>query len=321
MPVAVLKGKCFDFICRNMQIDVNPHDCYPGFACYDRIHRPMGNIIYARNIPRLNLKSLPEMDTLYKTGISSQWIDFDHSVPEWDNIMSLGFPGLKARARKYREQHEKNGTLTDKVAAYFDGIDITLQAVLDNIQRLIDFARERHTGNPRIEREIQCLEALLQGPPKDFYQALMITYLFFFYGEHIDHMQVRAMGNLDDMLYPYYLRDLASGRYTEEDMREFLACYLMQFGSINNYWGHPFYLGGTAEDGSSLYNPLSGIILDVFEELDITSPKIQLKIAKHTPDWILNKALGMVRKQNSALAFVGEENAINMLMQRYGATP
>ena len=76
-------------------------------------------------------------------------------------------------------------------------------------------------------------------------------------------MQVRSLGNLDDMLKPYCDKDLASGRYTMEEIRKFITCFLMQWGSIDNYWGHPFYLGGTAADGSTLYNKYSALILEI----------------------------------------------------------
>ena len=29
----VIKGRLFAYICRNLQIDVSPHDWFPGFGC------------------------------------------------------------------------------------------------------------------------------------------------------------------------------------------------------------------------------------------------------------------------------------------------
>ena len=43
--VFITKGRGFEFICRNMQIDVNPHDCFPGFGCYNRKKRPIAPLI------------------------------------------------------------------------------------------------------------------------------------------------------------------------------------------------------------------------------------------------------------------------------------
>ena len=319
----VIKARCFEYVCRNMFIDVDPHDDFPGFGCYDRKKRPLSPLLSKWNY---------EIDTTVnhdcaqicwkrnEAGLHMIWKDFDHSVPDWEALTALGFPGILARVREYRALHEKNGTLTPAVAAHFDGMELTLNALLEHLGKLIDFAKQHHPGNPRIQREIACLEQLRTGAPQDFYQVLMLVYLQFYYCEHIDHMQVRSLGsNLDGLLLPFYEKDLKEGRYTLEDMRQFLTCFLMQWGSIDNYWGHPFFLGGTAKDGSTLYNEVSYLILDVFDELHIPTPKIQLKVAKNTPQKLLDTAFRMIRDGHSSLVFCSEEG-IKKVMMGYGAS-
>ena len=321
LPKPVVKARCFEYVCQNMFIDVNPHDSFPGFGCYDRNHRPLRPLLckWDQEIDEtVNKESADIIQARNEAGLHTIWKDFDHSVPDWDAMLELGYPGLLARMREYRKKHEENGTLTPAVAAHFDGMEITVNALLDHIGKLIDFARLHHAGHPRIEREIRCLEQLRNGPPQDFYEVLMLIYLHFFYCEHIDHMQVRSLGgNLDVLLQPCYERDLQEKRYSPEDIRELLTCFLMQWGSIDNYWGHPFYLGGTAADGSSLYNELSLIILDIADDLHLPTPKIQLKIARNTPDRVWEKALRMVRDGHSSLVFVNDEG-IQRVMTGYG---
>ena len=321
LPKPVIKARCFEHVCQQMFIDVNPHDDFPGFGCYDRKKRPLSPLVGRWNyeVDSTVNKECAEMCwPRNSAGLHMIWKDFDHSVPDWDAMVELGYPGLLERLEKYRKLHEEKGTLTPAVAAHFEGMKITVNALLDHLGKLIDFARARHAGNPRIEREIRCLEQLRQGPPRDFYEVLMLIYVQFYYCEHIDHFQVRSLGgNLDDLLLPFYERDLKEGRYTIEDMREFLTCFLMQWGSIDNYWGHPFYLGGTAKDGSSLYNDVSYLILDVFDELHIPTPKIQLKVAKNTPQKLLDTAFRMIRDGHSSLVFVSDEN-IRKIKMCYG---
>ena len=321
LPKPVVKARCFERVCQQMYIDVNPHDDFPGFGCFDRKKRPLAPLLRRWNAEidtTVNKECAQICAARNQAGLHMIWKDFDHSVPDWDAMLELGYPGLLERLKKFRAGHEKNGTLTPAVAAHFDGMELTVNALLDHLQKLIDFASSHHAGNPRIEREIACLEQLRRGAPQDFYQVLMLIYIHFYYCEHIDHFQVRSLGgNLDVLLLPYYERDLKEGRYTLEDIREFLSCFLMQWGSIDNYWGHPFYLGGTAEDGSTLYNELTYIILDVFDELHIPTPKIQLKIAGNTPQKLLDTAFRMIRDGHSSLVFVSDEN-IRKVMRGYG---
>ena len=319
----VIKARCFEYACQNMFIDVNEHDNFPGFGCYDRKRRPLAPLLgYWNRIvdTTVNAECAKICAERNRAGLHMIWKDFDHSVPDWDALTALGYPGLLKRAREYRALHEKNGTLTPEVAAHFDGMELTVTAMLDHLGKLIEFARARHRGKSRIEREIRSLEKIRTGAPEDFYDVLMMIYLHFYYCEHIDHTQVRALGgNLDNLLWPYYVKDLKEGRYTHEDIREFLTCFLMQWGSIDNYWGHPFYLGGTAKDGSSLYNELSYLILEVFDELHIPTPKIQLKVARNTPQKLLDTAFRMIRDGHSSLVFVSEEG-IKKVMMGYGCS-
>lgn len=318
LPKPVIKAKCFEHVCKNLRIDVNPHDCFPGFGSYNRRKRPLLPLLQKWNNEideTVNGDNYNMSLTLNAAGTQIVWKDFDHSIPDWEALVSLGFPGLRERAGKFREIHKKNGTLTPEIQAHFDGMEITVNALIDTLQRLVAFAKRNHPDNERIKREISALEQLIIGAPRDFYEVLMLIYLHFYFCEQIDHMQVRSLGgNLDVLLFPFYKNDLESGKFSVENMREFMTCFLMQWGSIDNYWGHPFYMGGTDEKGETLYNEVSYLILDVFKELAIPTPKIQLKIAENTPKELLDTALSMVRDHHSSLTFVSEKGIKHALM-------
>ena len=310
LPKPVIKARCFEHVCQNIMIDVDPRDCFPGFGSWDRKKRPLLPLLrkWDREID-FGVNSRINMMTNQRnaSGNFLLWKDFDHSVPDWKALVSLGFPGLRERAREYLELHRKNGTLTPEIRAHFDAMEITVNALLETLQRLIRYAREHHPDHPGIMEEIAALEQLSVGAPRNFYEVLMLIYLHFYFCEQIDHMQVRAIGgNLDVLLYPFYQNDLKTGRFTGEQIRKFLTCFFMQWGSIDNYWGHPFFLGGTGRNGESLYNEVSFLILDIIRELALPTPKIQLKIAKNTPGELLRTALKMVRDHHSSLTFVSE---------------
>lgn len=80
--------------------------------------------------------------------------------------------------------------------------------------------------------------------------------------------QVRSLGNgLDRTLYPFYKNDIANGTLTMGEIKEFIAYFLLQWSSIGNCWGEPFYLGVTNLDGSTKINDLSYDIIDVYDKL------------------------------------------------------
>jgi len=306
-PRPLVKAAAFDFVARNMRIETDPRDFFPAFACWDRKDRPLTKMQFRFRDEVLDgMKHKDLYDLLNASGSCHVWIDFDHSTPDWDTIFRLGFPGMLENAAAHRERRRAEGKSTPRTEAFFDGIANTFRSILALIDRLVARAESRSEERCRIEAET--LRRLRVGAPQNFYDALMLVYLYFIVGEHIDRLQVRSLGNLDNLLLPFYERDLAEGRFTEAEMRALMDYFLMQWASIDNYWGHPFYLGGTDENGNSRINRMSYLILEEFDKLSIPTPKIQLKIARNTPDEFLEAALRMIRRGNSSLVFVGEES-------------
>ena len=230
----------------------------------------------------------------------------------------LGFSGVLDRAMGYRDMHRAAGTLTAEGEAFFEGIRIQYSAILRLLERMEAAAKARRF--PKAEKIARCLSHLRAGAPMDFYEALQLIYLYFMISECIDSYQVRSLGNgLDRTLLPFYRQDLEQGRYTQAQLREFLEYFLLQWSAIGNYWGQPFFLGGTYPDGTTRYNDLSEMILDVYDGLEIYNPKIQLKLNQNTPDSILQKAFEMIRRKNASIVFCCEPGMIKAVM-RYGAT-
>ncbi len=319
-PHPVVKARAFEYVARHVRIDVSPHDWFVAFGCWDGKARPL-NFLLSRWDEEVNtrLTTLPLIQDLNRSAVCYSNKDFYHSVPDWDAVFTLGFPGLLGRARQYRRQREASETMTPQAQAYFDGVEITYTAILEMLQRFRDHALSRAFGNERMLACAQCLDSLTQGPPANTYEVLQMVYVFFMFGEYIDLIQVRSLGNLDRTVYPYYRRDLQLGTYTEAQIREFFSYFLMQWASIDAKYGHPFYFGGTRPDGGSEINDLSYLILDEFDKLDICSPKLQIKMSPGTPTTFIDKAVDMIRRGHSSIVFLCEPS-IRRAMMGYGAT-
>lgn len=316
LPHEIIKARAFSYVCENVRIDVNPQDWFVSFGCWNRHDRPLTALMFKWN-DEVDAKYLQVgrlLNEQNRSGASLVWKDFDHSVPDWDAVFHLGFPGLRERARHYRRERETSGELTEAAKTYFDGIEITYMAILKMLERFRDYALSHAEGNERVLTVAEGLNTLIHGVPTNTYEVLQLVYLFFMFGEHIDRFQVRSLGNLDRTVYPYYCRDVQEKRYTVEQVREFFAYFLMQWASIDNYWGHPFYFGGTKANGESEINDLSYLILDVYDQLDIPTPKLQLKISPNTPTDFIDKALDMIRRGRNSIVFLSEPSIRRALL-------
>ena len=327
----ITKGKCFAAQVNEQSIDVSPLDWFPAIAVWDRLNMPIRSVIRKR-AGEVNESMLPawvkaEWGAGNAIGDWNMWQDFDHSVPDWRVILKLGFPGMKARLEKCAVKGDP----------FYEGLQIAMDAMLKGIDRFIEQGKKNLTQSSpssqsdegeasrtlretrRLEKEIACLERLRNGPPQTAYDVMMFVWLYFFWSEHLDGIQCRSLTELDVFLTPYYDADIASGRTTEAEFREQLKHFLWQWGSVANYWNQPVGLGGTRKDGTTEFNHVSKIILDVMDECALTTPKFLVKTATNTPDWAWDKMLDMARRHRS-IAFIGEEPAAKALKKWCGAT-
>ncbi len=319
LPHPVTKAYAVKYVLENTKIDINEHDLFVGLWSVNRLANSVtlnkwNAEVFETILPEVKQK----MNDMNESGAVAIWPDFDHVVPDWDAILCLGFPGLKKRAEEYKELHKARGTLTPETAAFFDGIIIEYTAIIALVDRLYRLALTQN--HDKAKKVAECLLHIRDGAPQNIYEAMQVIYIYFIVSECFDSYQVRSLGNsLDNTLYGFYKNDLKSGAYTKEEIRELFRYFLFQWSAIGNYWGQPFYMGGTNADGSTKYNELSYDILDVYDELRIYNPKIQVKINENTPGRLLFKVFDMIRRGKSCFALCCEPGMMKAVMS-YGAT-
>ncbi len=316
----IIKARAIEYVLDNTRIDVNEHDWFVGIYSWNRL---IGKYTVAKWRDATYAKARQEAESTKnidygKTGTAWIGLDFDHTVPDWDSLVSLGFGGILKRAEDCYEKLNSQGTLSEKQKAFYLSVKIEYEAILRFIDRLYNYSLSKDFA--KAKKISACLKNLRDGAPQNTLDLLQMIYIYFMISESVDHYQVRSLGyGLDATVYPFFVRDLEKGVFTREELTDFVAYFLMQFSAIGSYWGQPIYLAGTNPDGSSKVNEVTHLILDVYDSLGLYNPKIQIKVNKNTPKDFLLKALDMVRSGTSSMVFVSEDTALKALM-RNGAT-
>ena len=308
LPHSIRKARALEYVLKNTRVSCDTCDIFPAINMVDR---PLSQTLIKKWKKEILTEGIPEVEArrscLENNGVVTIWPDYDHSVPVWDRLFSLGFVGILEESERMR----KKSAFTEDEDAFFEGIKITYEAILALIDRLC-----RITTSDKMR---QALQTLRHGAPHSFYEALLLSYLYFIISEHIDNLQVRSLSGFDVSLYRFYKNDLANG-VTEEEIRKDLAYYFLQFTAIGNYWNQPVYLGGENADGSTVINELSYLFLHVYDEMGIYNPKIQIKVCKSTPKAFLLKALDMIRRGRNSIVFVSDAT-IRKALEGIGCTP
>ncbi len=318
LPHPVYKAKLLAYVLDNTQIDTPAHDYFFGLRAWGRLISKYTVGRWEADNKQRHPNELERLRMEINTGTNYGALDYDHTVPNWDLLTEKGFPGVLAMVHESYENIKEKGELTDKKEALYRGMVITYEAIIRFLDRLAKRARTQ--THAKAEKMAVCFENLRDGAPTDTYEALQLIYAYFMISESIDNYQVRSLGHgLDQTLYPYFVSDIESGRYTKEEIGELIAYFLMQWQAINNYWGQPVYLGGANPDGTTRVNELSYYILDIYDKLGLYNPKLQLKIYTSTPSDFKEKALEMVRHGTSSIVFLNGDMITKCLMAR-GAT-
>ena len=311
---AMIKAKAFDYVLSNTRIDVSEHDWYIGIAqSGERTVRNALSLKWLDDVRRKLPPALVQEELRHHRKAHLVYLDPWHHVPDWHAVLELGIPGLLERSEKMRREREETQGLTEEQQAYFASIKIEYESMLKFFCRVRDHALTKK--DPKCRKIAQCMDDLTGGAPKNLYECLQLIWLFFICVQYIDSFSVRSFGNLDQMLYPYFKRDIESGEFTKEDIEELIAGFYMQFQAARYIAAaQPFYMGGTNADGSSAVNELSYLMLDVYDKLDILDPKLQVKINRNTPQPFIDKILEMIRGGHNSIVFVGEPGMVNAML-------
>ena len=318
IPRSVAKAKAFSYVLDNMRIDVNEHDYFVGLYNWGRLLSPTFMGKWYKEIDDSMPETMELISDLFESGTASVWLDTEHFVPNWEMLMELGIPGVLDNIRKHRALHNEHD-LTEQQKAFFDSMELEYEAMLGLIGRLGDYAKKQKHAKAVLVAE--AMENLKKGAPKTFLDAIELIYIFFICSEYVEQYQARSLGNgLDNTLVKFYENDITSGKFTQDEIKSFIAYFLLQFDAIGHPQGHPFYLSGMNADGKDRTSQLTYDILDVYESLNLFNPKIQIKLHPKTPDALLDKALRMIRSGKSSFVFCCQPGIIKSLMTCYGVS-
>lgn len=337
-PKEIIKATAFAFVLDHSAIEVNPACWFGVNVCGLRFGgSPKGIRFQNQNSGGKTEKPLSvltgkwekellavkpgivadAMENIWETGAGTFWIDFSHSVPDWDAVLCHGFKGLKDRAAKRRSEMNN---LTDKQKVFFESIDMTYAALIRFMYRLADSAQRRIDEDDRMILRRDCFRALAERAPQNIYEAIQLIYLFHLLQQYLETVQARSLGDLDRLLYPFYLKDTQEGTFTKEQIKELFKYWFIQYDFQNHPYNQPLAIGGVSEDGTPIANELSEIVCDAYYEANVANIKIFVCTVKDTPDWLLRKTLDHVRGNRGSYVYMNFDMAVPIMEHSRGIT-
>jgi formate C-acetyltransferase len=183
--------------------------------------------------------------------------------------------------------------------SFYDGEEALILGVQHWIRRHVDLAKERAgtETNPVLRENLLTIaevnEWLVERAPRTLREACQFLAWF----QCVDRMWALggALGQLDELLRPFYEDDLVAGRETDESVIWHLASL---------FYNDPHYsqIGGQAPDGRDLTSPISFLILEAMHRLRIPS-NITLRVNEGMDRSLLRRAVEYICEDGTGVAF------------------
>ncbi|MEE1086625.1 MAG: formate C-acetyltransferase/glycerol dehydratase family glycyl radical enzyme [Schaedlerella sp.] len=257
-----------------------------------------------------------------------------HWLVNFENVLRTGFYGLEKKVEeKLKNCDYTSATGIDEIPLY-QSLIITCQAVKRFAERYAVLAEEmvKKTEGRRkeeLERIAQICRKVPYYAPETFYEAIQTIYFI----QLIIHIESDgtgiSLGRLDDLLYPFYKKDLEEGRITKEEAEELVDQLWLKIASIIQVWneedsksfgGHPISqaitLGGMDEKGNDATNELSYMMLETTARVHMAQPSVCCRINRNTPEEFLLLCSEVIREGIGMPAMYNDEIAIPSLVSR-----
>ncbi|MBQ7841244.1 MAG: formate acetyltransferase [Lachnospiraceae bacterium] len=278
----------YDGMCENFCRVIDAHEPYidPNeMLCgrwRDMLVNYRGDLHYMPDWLKNNLKNLE----FIKNGATNQWskrwdeqrFPYDHLKPlqakynittgidgdahfacDYRIGFELGFGGFLEKIEKYRAINPDKQAFYDAEERCVKAIIAFIQRHIDRLSVMIEEESDELVKDNLITMKRTC-ENVRLNPPATFREACQWT-AFFNCASRI-YTRDGAGFQLDGLLYPYYIKDVADG-ILDDETAKFLIANLLLIDP------HYYQISGVNENDEDMTNPLSWLILEAADSINI----------------------------------------------------
>jgi formate C-acetyltransferase len=221
-----------------------------------------------------------------------------HFIINHEPYLEQGTRGMIEQARARQRENAGHDDFYESVVIALTALEELAARYARHLEELA--GREKDPARrAELESMAEVCRRVPAQPARTFHEALqsMLFVMIALCTETFEN--AISFGRLDQVLNPYYQRDLAAGRITPEQARELLACFVLKIdeliflsdGESGLQLGKLFEslspvetitIGGVDSEGRDCTNDLTYMILDVCELRPI-SVNMAARIHRHSP--------------------------------------
>ncbi len=244
-----------------------------------------------------------------------------HMAIDYELVLSKGLNGIIA------EIDGRLLTCPEEKKAFYRCCRRCLEAVIRHAEAYADAALllSGQTENPERKAELEKIAQICRtvpaNPAGSFHEAVQsvhfITYCITFNPFRMCSQQFQ-LGHPDRYLYPYYKKDVENGSLNNEYAQLLLDCLGIQVNMrVPHGLSSGYMVGGRDESGNIVANELTGLCMQVIDDIRMVYPAVGLCCTEGMPEEYLDQACRLLSKGYSHPALFNDDIITKGLMH-YG---
>lgn len=258
-----------------------------------------------------------------------------HVTVKYGEVLAIGFSGIKAKAQAELDKLCLADGDYQKKSRFLEAVMISCDAAIEYARRYARLAlkeAEECTDPIRKRELLQIAQNCANVPEKGatgFYEACQS----FWFVQQL--LQIESSGHsispgrFDQYMYPYYQKDMESGKITREFAQKLMDCIWVKLNDLNKcrdaasaegFAGYSLFqnliAGGQNEEGIDVTNDLSFMSIQASMHVFLPQPSLSVRVWNGTPHEFLIRAAELTRTGIGLPAYYNDEVIIPSLMSR-----
>jgi len=240
----------------------------------------------------------------------------NHSVRDFPKLLRVGFRGLLQEVEEAIADLPVSAPDAGPRRVFLEAARIVAEAGCEfgkryaaEARRLAEVESDETLRAEWLEIADVC-ERAPEHPARTFREAVQSLWFGQLISGLEDQINANSLGRIDQFLWPYLEEDLNAGRVDDAQARELIA--LLWLKLYRRYDVQQAVLGGQTRNGDDATNPLTYMMLDVTDALDIIRC-MSIRVHKNSPRQLLERAFQIIRKGGGIPFFFNDEAIIPAL--------
>jgi formate C-acetyltransferase len=256
-----------------------------------------------------------------------------HFTMNHEKVLAKGLKGIIAEAEAKFASLSPDEMRSEK-GIFYQSMIRSMKAAVLFANRYSILAREMAAHESDRERAGELLEIarvcsrVPENPAQSFHEAVQSVYFIHLIAQLESGGNSISLGRIDQILYPYYMKDKEAGNITPEHAQELMSLLFVKLNEIWNVLEEAFIpggegtegkttqnvtVGGMGIDGNDATNEMSIIGLDAYADVRTVQPNFGVRICRKTPKPFFKKAADYAR-DGVLMHFFNDEAIVENLM-------